>query len=239
MEKLDVELDIIKCKIHKEDLQDDFKERLEEKLNSACEPKLDTTVEDVKNRISRPFYFHKAVAAVFVCIFVFSSYAFAGGVGDWIKEMFCNVDKEMEVAYENGDIKQVNTEYQTYDGVSVKVDYVSLKDNELYVVFNVKSEEEYTHIYIEEINIEDKYGNIISNNTKVNKGDNDEYDFYFSEKGISTQNKLIFLSTIKKENNFEHYDNLKLTVKNIEVVKNNMTQNFNGDWKFEIDFNKD
>lgn len=237
MEKLDVELDIIKCKIHKEDLQDDFKERLEEKLNSACEPKLDTTVEDVKNRISRPFYFHKAVAAVFVCIFVFSSYAFAGGVGDWIKEMFCNVDKEMEVAYENGDIKQVNTEYQTYDGVSVKVDYVSLKDNELYVVFNVKSEEEYSYIDIKDVSIEDKFGNIISNNIELND-ENNKYDFNFMEKGINTQNKIIFLTVTNKENNFKYSEDLELIIKNMEVSKNNITENVNGDWKFEIDFNQ-
>lgn len=237
MEKLDVELDIIKCKIHKEDLQDDFKERLEEKLNSACEPKLDTTVEDVKNRISGPFYFHKAVAAVFVCIFMFSSYAFAGGVGDWIKEMFCNVDKEMEVAYENGDIKEVNTEYQTYDGVSVKVDYVSLKDNELYVVFNVKSEEEYSYIDIKDVSIEDKLGNIISNNIELND-ENNKYDFNFMEKGINKQNKVIFLTVTNKENNFKYSEDLELIIQNMEVSKNNITENLNGDWKFEIDFNQ-
>ena len=229
MEKLDVELDIIKCKIHKEDLQDDFKERLEEKLNSACESKLDTTGEDVKNRISRPFYFHKAVAAVFVCIFMFSSYAFAGGVGDWIKEMFCNVDKEMEVAYENGDIKQVDTEYQTYDGVSVKVDYVSLKDNELYVVFNVKSEEEYEKVNITEIEILDN-NNVVLNSSNIFKYSDFEYNSM--KKSLNKNENLIFMTINNKENNFIKYNTLGININCIEMRSGNESKMYYGEWKF-------
>lgn len=229
MEKLDVELDIIKCKIHKEDLQDDFKERLEEKLNSACEPKLDTTVKDVKNRISRPFYFHKAVAAVFVCIFMFSSYAFAGGVGDWIKEMFCNVDKEMEVTYENGDIKEVNTEYQTYDGVSVKVDYVSLKDNELYVVFNLKTEVEYTKVNINELVIEDEQGIEIFN---MDSKDFDECDI--RTKGIDNKNRLVFLVIARNSEDFETTNVINVKINNIRTRYKNVINDVNGNWNFEV-----
>ena len=37
MKKLDVEIELIKCKIHEEDLQEEFKEKLENKLNNVCE----------------------------------------------------------------------------------------------------------------------------------------------------------------------------------------------------------
>lgn len=230
MEKLDVELDIIKCTIHKEDLQEDFKEKLEEKLNSVCESNAYTTTENSKNKICRPFYFYKAVAAVFVCVFMFSSCAFAGGVGDWIKNLFNNVDKGMEVAYENGDIKEVDSEYQTFDGVSVKVDYVSLKDNELYVVFNVKNEEECTRVNINELLIEDEHGIEIFN---IDSNDFGECDI--RTKSIDNKNKLVFFVISRSYENFETTNKLNIKVNNIRVMyKKNNIKDINGNWNFEV-----
>lgn len=232
MEKLDVELDIIKCTIHKEDLQEDFKEKLEEKLNSVCESNAYTTTENSKNKICRPFYFYKAVAAVFVCVFMFSSCAFAGGVGDWIKNLFNNVDKGMEVAYENGDIKEVDSEYQTFDGVSVKVDYVSLKDNELYVVFNVKEYEGHSDIFFNDLVIKDELNNIIFD-TK------DEYntaDFKcdISEKKDSKTSSSVFLS-LENGINIGTHKKIEVQIEEIQFLKNNQINTCYGDWNFEIE----
>ncbi len=232
MKKLDVEIELIKCKIHEEDLQEEFKEKLENKLNNVCESKEYTTIEDIKNKksfIKKPYYCYKA-AAVFICFVMFSSCAFAGGVGDWLKEMFSNVSEEMEVAYENGDIKGVNTEYQTYDGVSVKVDYVSLKDNELYIVFNVKTEE-YDRIYFKEFIIKDEFGNLIYDN----KDDfsNEGYRENITEKHDSKTNSSVFISIIRN-NDFELYKEVNIQIKNIQVIKNDDNYNYYGDWKFNI-----
>lgn len=233
MEKLDIELDIIKCTIHKEDLQENFKEKLEEKLNSACETKSYTTIENNKNKISKPFYFHKAVAAVFVCIFMFSSCAFADGVGDWIKELFSNVDKGIEVAYENGDIKEVDTEYQTFDGVSVKVDYVSLKDNELYVVFNVKTEEEYDRVYFNDLLIQDEFDNMIFDNLKRNN--ENKYEHSIREKMNSSTNSLIICSVVNNKEQFQELKKMNIRIGNIQIKRNDTIENNYGDWLFEID----
>lgn len=235
MKKLDVEIEVIKCKIREEDLQEEFKEKLENKLNSVCESKEYATIEDIKNKksfINKPYYCYKA-AAVFICFVMFSSCAFAGGVGDWLKDMFSNVSEDMEIAYENGDIKEVNTEYQTYDGVSVKVDYVSLKDDQLYVTFNVTTEEEYNIIKINELVIEDEQGKVIFDiNNKEAK------DFQSRTKGISNKNKLIFFVISGSEGEFNTTNNVNIKVNNISVGnKNNMKDSSYGDWNFEIDLN--
>lgn len=231
MEKLDVELEVIKCKIHEEDLQQNFKEELEEKLNNAYESNAYTTTNSNRNKnnvISRPFYFYKA-AAVFVCFVMFSSCAFAGGVGDWLKEMFCNVDTEMEVAYENGELIEVETEYQTYDGVSVKVDYVSLNENELYLVFNIKAEENFK--YIDDIIVENENGKEI-----FDIGNENLYDYKTRRKSIDKTNKLIFLTAYKNEGIFENSENLNINIKKIQVKEDRLKDVF-GDWKFEINLN--
>ncbi len=232
MEKLDVELDIIKCTIHKEDLQEDFKEKLEEKLNSVCESNAYTTTESSKNKICRPFYFYKAVAAVFVCVFMFSSCAFAGGVGDWIKNLFNNVDKGMEVAYENGDIKEVDSEYQTFDGVSVKVDYVSLKDNELYVVFNVKNEEEYDDISLNNFIVKDEFNNNIF---EIKDGFvKKEYRYDIRKKRETSTSSVLFLSIIKNSD-FELYKQINIQLSEVQLLNNSKTRVSYGDWNFEIE----
>lgn len=231
MEKLDIELDIIKCKIHEEDLQDEFKEKLEEKLNSACESRTHTTIKSNKKIINMPCYFYKSVAAVFICIFMFSSCAFAGGVGDWIKEMFSNVDKEMEIAYENGDMKKVDTEYQTFDGVSVRVEYVTLKDNELYVVFNVENAEKYEDISFNSFVIKDELNNSIYDTDKDLKKEENKCDIRV--KSNTKTSSTLFLSIIKKDN-FELYDNLNIEIKEICFLNDNDARSIYGNWRFNI-----
>lgn len=231
MEKLNLELEVIKCKIHEEDLDERFKENLERKLNSKCEGKENVTVEKKNNVINKPFYFYKA-AAVFVCFVMFSGCAFAGGVGDWLKELFSNVDKEMEIAYENGDIKEVETEYQTFDGVSVKVDYISLKDDELYVVFNVKTEEEYDRVYLNDLIIKDEFGNIIFN--YLENVNDDRYKYNVEEKANDSRSSSIFCIIEVPNESLEAAENINIELGNIQITKNDKLANNYGDWSFEI-----
>lgn len=233
MKKLDVEIELIKCKIREEDLQEDFKEKLENKLNNVCETKEYTTIEDIKNKKSfknRPYYCYKA-AAVFICFVMFSSCAFAGGVGDWLKDMFSNVSEEMEVAYENGDIKEVNTEYQTYDGVSVKVDYISLKDEQLYVVFNVKAEES-NAITMKDIIINNEVGQEI-----FDYENSDKYEYFIKRKSISANNELIFITALKKQGSFNKSEELEINIKNIQSRNKENIYEHSGNWGFKINVN--
>lgn len=230
MEKLDVEIEVLKCKIQEENLQEDFKEKLEEKLNNVCNTKDYITMEDIKKKkiLTRPYFYQKAAAA-FACFIMFSSCAFAGGVGDWIKEMFSNVDQNLEVAYENGDVKEIETEYQTYDGVSVKVDYISLKDNELYMVFNVKTEEEYSRISISELVIEDEQGKVLFNTAgkKPDQGNT-------KTKTINKKNKLIFLTISENYEDFKSVNMFNIKITNIKISYGSTINEVNGNWNFEI-----
>lgn len=232
MEKLDVEIEVLKCKIQEENLQEDFKEKLEEKLNNACNTKDYITMEDIKKKkiLTRPYFCQKAAAA-FACFIMFSSCAFAGGVGDWIKEMFSNVDQNLEVAYENGDVKEIETEYQTYDGVSVKVDYISLKDNELYLVFNVKTEEEYKKVSINKF--------VIENDEKVElfNADSDESnECNIKTKAMDTTNKLIFLTIYNSNFDYiETMNTLNIKISSIGMVNKNDTKDVIGNWNFKVE----
>lgn len=230
MEKLDVEIEVLKCKIQEESLQEDFKKKLEEKLNNACNTKDYITMKDIKKKkiLTRPYFCQKAAAA-FACFIMFSSCAFAGGVGDWIKEMFSNVDQNLEIAYENGDVKEIETEYQTYDGVSVKVDYISLKDNELYLVFNVKTEEEFDRLYLEKIVIEDENGNTIFNSIESTN----EVKCSKKEKRIDINNSSIFYTILNNET-FETLKSINIKIEEIELVKKDSADKNYGDWMFEI-----
>lgn len=234
MEKLDVEIEVLKCKIQEENLQEDFKEKLEEKLNNACNTKDYITMEDIKKKkiLTRPYFCQKAAAA-FACFIMFSSCAFAGGVGDWIKEMFSNVDQNLEVAYENGDVKEIETEYQTYDGVSVKVDYISLKDNELYMVFNVKTEEVFDHIYINDFIIKDNYDNVVFEN--LEKSELDDFECKIKEKKETKNNSLIFVTVSKRENNFDKYNTLKIEIDNVSVRNSEKVKNYFEKWEFNVE----
>lgn len=209
----------------------DLKKIQKRKLNSKCEGKENVTVEKKNNVINKPFYFYKA-AAVFVCFVMFSSCAFAGGVGDWLKELFSNIDKEMEIAYENGDIKEVETEYQTFDGVSVKVDYISLKDDELYVVFNVKTEDECNVIDIKEYECQNENGDIIFNSKYKF-----EYDFNIIKKSVNSTNKMVFLTITKKDSNFIKANDLIIKIKSIIMEKNDKEVEYNGNWNYKINLN--
>lgn len=234
MEKLDVELEVIKCKIHEEDLCESFKENLERKLNTRCEAKENVTSEKKNNIIRKPFCFYKA-AAVFVCFVMFSSCAFAGGVGHWLRELFSNVDKGMEIAYENGDIKEVETEYQTFDGVSVKVDYVSLKDNELYIAFNINSKEECNTIDIKEFEMENGNSDAMFNSRNAFEYNN--YDFNTIKKSIDSTNKMIFLTITKKDSNFTRDNDLIIKIRSIIIENDDKTVEYNGDWNYKINVN--
>jgi len=158
MEKFEVELKIVKNKIHEEDLTEDFRDKLErqlyEKYNNANANKIKFKL------LRRPLLACKNVAAVFVCFLLLSGCAFADEIEDLIKSMFSNVSQNAEIAYEEGNCIKVDSEYQTYGDISANVEYISSKDNELYIVFNIRTQENFDKIYLDGLTLEDESGEI-------------------------------------------------------------------------------
>lgn len=242
MEKFEVDLEVIKCKIHDENLSEDFINDLEEKLNNEYNKSsnVDNNINtDIKknNVVKFPFHFCKTAVAVFACFLVFSTYTFADEIEDIIKAMFCSVSPTSETAYDDGKLIEVDSEYQKFGEISAKVDYVSVHENDICIAINVKSDSEYDDINVKEMNIKDEFKNLIYDN----KRDILDRDYIFvSDKKILSKNNCIILFEIShNEINFFEWDSIEVNIENIITNDNNNTKENIGIWNFTIDlFNK-
>ena len=219
MEKFEVELKIVKSKIHEEDLAEDFRDKLEREL---CEKYNNANASKNKFKLLRkPVLTCKNVAAVFVCFLLLSGCAFADDIEDFIKFMFSNVSQSAKIAYEEGNCIKVDSEYQTYDNVSAKVEYISLKNDELYIVFDVKTEEEFDKIYLEGLKLEDDNGEI-------------EYIYELYDVKLKDKNNCNLIAQITLKNNIEYklLENLKITFNTIVLKKDSDKKRNNNSWIF-------
>lgn len=220
MEKFEVELKIVKSKIHEEDLPEEFRDKLEKEL---CEKYNNANAN--KNKIKffrKPMLACKNVAAVFVCFLLLSTCAFADEIEDLIKSMFSNVSQNAEIAYEEGNCIKVDSEYQTYQDISAKVECVSFKDNELYIVFDIQTEEEFDKMYLEGLKLEDENGEI-----KYSHG---SYDMK-----CETAKKCKLISKLPLNNNVnKNIQNLIITFDSISLKNGSEIKIFESQWKFEL-----
>ncbi len=249
MEKFEVELKIVKNKIHEEDLTEDFRDKLErqlyEKYNNANANKIKFKL------LRRPLLACKNVAAVFVCFLLLSGCAFADEIEDLIKSMFSNVSQNAEIAYEEGncikvdseyqtygDISavsqnaeiayeegnciKVDSEYQTYGDISANVEYISSKDNELYIVFNIRTQENFDKIYLDGLTLEDESGEI--------KYLYSSYDVKFENK---KECKLIAKVSLNS-NEKKDIESLKITLNKILLKNGDKVNICDNNWKFEL-----
>lgn len=229
MGKLDLELEVLKCKIHEEDVLDDFKVNL---LEKKLKEKYESYEPKCKSKITFNFYnyFGKAVA-VFACFMVMSTCAFADEIEGMFNLLFANTHKSIETAYEEGNIKEIDSEYQTYDGVSLKVDYVSVNENEISIMLNINTDIDYKTIYIEEMVVTDENDSIIYPNDNIRRQKN--------SKRIEKNNSILTFVFSKYEMTFEQYNSLKIYIDNIEfVLKDEKKEKIDGNWNFEINLNE-
>ena len=219
MEKFEVELKIVKNKIHEEDLTEDFRDKLErqlyEKYNNANANKIKFKL------LRRPLLACKNVAAVFVCFLLLSGCAFADEIEDLIKSMFSNVSQNAEIAYEEGNCIKVDSEYQTYGDISANVEYISSKDNELYIVFNIRTQENFDKIYLEGLTLEDESGEI-------------KYSGIYDVKRNTTNDCQFISKLILKNVENIKVENLNITFNSIILEKENENNKNIGNWMFNL-----
>ena len=166
---------------------------------------------------------------------VLSSCAFADELEGIFSLVFSNFDKNIEIAYEKGDIKEINTDYQNFNGISLNVNAISCHEDNLYLAFNVEAEEELDKISFENFEIKDENGNLILDNKSFYNGIKVERIFktinkYSGVQLISISNDLI---------NFEEYTNLNIIVNNIKIKRDGKTETVDGDWNFAINLNEE
>lgn len=205
MNKMEKDINSIKNKINKaylsEEYKDDLKNKLEEQLKNS-ENKINSNSIKSRKKNKVISYTKKILSACAACI-ILTSCTFADEIEDVMKNFFSNTYKEFEVS--DIELKSVDTDYVTNDGISIKVDAYAIKDDSLYLVFNVLSEEEIDECYIDDYVIENEDGEVIFDSKD---GSFNNINFDVSLKNIDKNNILIFtrLSNLREkqiENRFK------------------------------------
>lgn len=240
MEKFEVDLEVIKCKIHDENLSEDFINDLEEKLNNEYNKSsnVDNNINtDIKknNVVKFPFHFCKTAVAVFACFLIFSTYTFADEIEDIIKAMFCSVSPTSETAYDDGKLIEVDSEYQKFGEISAKVDYVSVHENDICIAINVKSDSEYDNIYLGNLKITADEEVILDE--IENKNTDIEYVSHMSRK--TTNNCELIINISKSNSIYNEIKSLNIYFNEIKFEKNNKINTYLGEWKFKLNINKE
>lgn len=216
MNKMEKDINSIKNKINKaylsEEYKDDLKNKLEEQLKNS-ENKINSNSIKSKKKNKIMSYTKKILSACAACI-ILTSCTFADEIEDVMKKFFSNTYKEFEVS--DIELKSVDTDYVTNDGISIKVDAYAIKDDSLYLVFNVLSEEEIDECYIDDYVIENEDGEVIFDRKN-----------YLSYKNISSKYRLKKLNTkniilfFKVSGIFKLNENrsLNIIIKQIKFIK--------------------
>lgn len=163
---------------------------------------------------------------------VLSSCAFADELEGIFSLVFSNFDKNIEIAYEKGDIKEINTDYQNFNGISLNVNAISCHEDNLYLAFNVEVEEEFDKIFIEDFELKDENGNTIIGSKQI--CENVEYEYKF--KRVSKENGVVLISISK---NKLQLNKLYIDIDSFKISKDSEQKDIYGDWNFVINLNEE
>ena len=226
------EIEKAKNKINECKLSDKFKSNLKEKLDLEYEKKT-KKIKTPFNANKTYIFTKKFAAAIACCIIVFSSYAFADEIENLFVNLFYNTDRIMEQAIENGNIQTIDMDYVTNDDVSIKVNYLIMEENSMYVVFDVVAKDECEEIYLYDLKIYDYDDNVIYNNKLgVN---NISYNTF--DKKISKNNYMIFCKLTNDKNKLS-YDGIKIYLENISIRYDNEYSYINCEFLYNIDIER-
>ena len=223
--KFEEDLTEIKQKLNAEKLSDEFKEKL---LNNLENELNKDSSKNEKKIIDFPVITRK-LAGICAC-FIFlctSCFVFADEIENIFLNFFSNTDKIIERAIENGTYKEIDMDYVEDNGVSIKVDYVIAEEDCLYIAFNVKNEEEFDKIVIEDVAIMNQNEEYIYVKGGMEKG----YQINFERKFIN-KNNVIMLGEILNYN--QEIETLKINFNKIYLKNKNKGENKLGNWNIEI-----
>lgn len=221
------ELNEIKEKLNAEKLSDEFKANLNAKLQEELNKD-----DSSKGKIFNFPTISRKLAGICACfVFLFSScFVFADDIENVILELFGNTDRIIAKAIEEGNYKDIEMDYVEDQGVSIKVDYIVAQDDELYIAFDVLSEEEFDKVFFNDINIEsqDKECIYMKDVTVENS------DLNVEDKRINSKNVIMLYKLTRIKYDLGSLKELSIEIKNIDFIKEEKSMNNNGLWKFNI-----
>lgn len=226
--KFEEDLKEIKEKLHAEKLSDEFKAnlqaRLEEELNKPSDKK--------ERKIHFPAV-TKRLAAACACLIIFfsSCITFADDIENVILELFGNTDKIIENAIANGNYKKIDMEYVEDNGISIKIDYIVLEKNNLYVIFNAFSEENFDEIHVEDFDIrtENDLTLYSYNDKKISN-----VTVIYKEQNVTSNNAIITYKLTSDDVDLEILNSLSINCKKIFFIKDNNKIIKEGNWNINI-----
>ena len=107
--------------------------------------------EDIVNMKKGSKNVMKSAAVACLLVVSVTGVAFAGSISDFVKNLFgFNVSDGVDTAVKNGYVANVNTEYQNADGIEISIDSMTMDDFNFAMNFNVKLNEKYNLMKINE-----------------------------------------------------------------------------------------
>lgn len=209
------EVEKAKNKINECKLSDEFKANLKEKLDLEYERTHKIKTSSNESKIY--FFQRKLVAAIACCVIVFSSCAFADEIEDLFINLFCNTDRIIEQAIEEGNIQTINMDYVTNDDVSVKASYLIMEENSMYVVFDVVTADECESVYFNNIEIKDERNAVLYNS----EFDTNEVSYNVLNKKLSRNNHIVFCELTNSEENLFNCKKIIISLEYIGCKKDN------------------
>ena len=225
--KFEKDLNEIKEKIHAEKTSDEFKQNLQ----NILEEELNKTSSKNERKIHFPVAMRKLAFACACLIVIFSScITFADDIENVIFKIFGNTDKVVEEAIANGNYKKIDMEYVEDNGVSIKVDYIIIEDNHMYVAFNVFRNEIYDEIYIKNIEIKDQDDALIYSNNSGIYG----LTMTFKEENLNSNNSIVSFDFKNNDYKFNELTKIKFKCDLVNIIIDKENRNQTGIWEFEI-----
>lgn len=211
-------LEKFKGDIQQAEVSEEFKNKLEEKLKSV-----DSENKKTKNSFSKAKKWTVALASCFIIV---TGLCFAGDFENVILKHFSNVDKTAKEAIEGGEVKQVDMDFVTDKDISIKADYVIMKDNNFYVALEVQTDKyEYDKILLDKIDIYDEQEYLKEDGSNQNH-------IKTMKKYYDLENKnIIFLQV---DNTLSTDTEIYIEITIIEFLKDNQYDRINGNWLLEV-----
>ena len=197
----------MKCKISQIKLSEEFKAQLQEKMDLEFEKEtVNSNLESdnkIKLKLNNLFFIPKFAVALCLIVLVSGCITFADEIESFVSQIFSNTDRELEMAIENGNYRELDMDYIESDGVAIKVDYIIEDEDSLYIAFNVKTEEEYKVVALKKFVLKDNNGEVIFDTQNVSDKKIDVDTFY---KYITSKKIMLVCKFTKFEEEIDFYN---------------------------------
>lgn len=225
--KINKDLKEIKDKLNAEKLSDEFKANLKAKLLEELNKPEDTNKAKV---IKFPAVTRKLVGLCASLILIFTScFVCADDIENVVLELFGKTDKIIANAIEEGNYKEINMDYVEDQGISIKVDYIVVEDDELYIAFNVLGDK-YEKISFNDIKISTKNNIVLYTSDEI-----EENAKLISDKNyIYNDNLIVVYKLTESKVDLSDVNNLNIEIFKIGFMRKDMLENKIGEWNLEI-----